>query len=307
MKLNLRGIDLNLLPVFVAIMEHGQLSRAADTLGMSQPAISAALQRLRHTLGDALFVRTRSGMEPTPRARELHEQLAPQLNTLRDILDPENRFDPASSQRHFRIISVDYFEMVLLPPLLARIRQQAPDVILEVTSAGDDMTEDLHKTRADLAIDAFVHDDDRLHRDTLLEENLVVVARRQHPTLQGICSKHAFLQAEHVVLPDRNRRLPLDQILDAPGWQRRTGARVTQFASMLATAAGSDMIATVPERLARLYADAMDLQVLAFPVPIPPVPIYMVWSPAVEQDPAHRWLRHQLQATLADLGNLSPP
>ena len=74
MKLNLRGIDLNLLPVFVAIMEHGQLSRAADTLGMSQPAISAALQRLRHTLGDALFVRTRSGMEPTPRARELHEQ-----------------------------------------------------------------------------------------------------------------------------------------------------------------------------------------------------------------------------------------
>ena len=100
MKLNLRGIDLNLLPVFVAIMEHGQLSRAADTLGMSQPAISAALQRLRHTLGDALFVRTRSGMEPTPRARELHEQLAPQLNTLRDILDPGNRFDPASSQRN---------------------------------------------------------------------------------------------------------------------------------------------------------------------------------------------------------------
>ena len=301
MKLNLRSIDLNLLPVFDAIMEAGQLSRAAESLGMSQPAISAALQRLRHTFADDLFVRTRQGMEPTPRARELHELLSPQLNALRDTLDPGNRFDPTTSQRHFRIISVDYFEMVVLPPLLARIRQQAPGVMLEIVPTSDTLADDLHKARADLAIDAFLPDDDRLHRDVLLEETLVVVARSGHPALKHRCSKSQFLEAEHVVLPDRNRRLPLDQILNAPGWQRRTGARVTQFAGMLATVAGSDMIATVPRRLANQYTAALRLQVLRFPVPVPPVPIYQLWSPAQDKDPAHQWLRAQLAATLKTL------
>ena len=140
-----------------------------------------------------------------------------------------------------------------------------------------------------------------MQRDVLLEEELVVVARNGHPTLKRQCSKAQFLQAEHVVLPDRNRRLPLDQILNAPGWQRRTGARVTQFASMLAAAAGSDMIATAPKRLASHYADAMKLQVMPFPVPVPPVPIYLLWSAAQDQDPAHQWLREQLTATLQTL------
>lgn len=301
MKLNLRSVDLNLLPVFSAIMDAGQLSRAAESLGMSQPAISAVLQRLRHTFGDDLFVRTHQGMTPTPRARELYDQLGPQLLALRETLDPGNRFDPGTSQRVFRLVSVDYFEMVILPPLLARVRNQAPNVMLEVSPATDAMVDQLHKTQVDLAIDAFVQEEDRLQRQVLLEEGLVVVARQGHPVLKGRCSKKQFLNAEHVVLPDRNRRLPLDQILDAPGWQRRTGARVTQFASMLATAAGSDMIATVPERLARHYAAPLNLQVLPFPVPLPPVPVYMLWSPALDQDPAHRWLRQQLHDTLAGL------
>lgn len=301
MKLNLRSVDLNLLPVFAAITEAGQLSRAAEQLGMSQPAISAALQRLRHTLGDDLFVRTRQGMEPTPRARELYEQLAPQLDGLRNTLDPHSRFDPATSQRHFRLISLDYFEMVLLPPLLTRIRRQAPEVIVEIVPPSDDMGTTLSKAQADLAIDAFIQEDDRLQREVLMNEQLVVVARQGHPQLQGKCSKRQFLDAEHVVLPDRNRRLPLDQILNAPGWQRRTGARVTQFAGLLATAAGSDMIATAPERMARQYASLLGLQILAFPVPVPPVPLYMAWSPTLSRDPAHRWLRQQLADTLHDL------
>ena len=298
MKLNLRSVDLNLLPVFHAIMEAGQLSRAAEQLGMSQPAISAALQRLRHTLGDELFVRTRQGMLPTPRARELHQHLAPQLASLRDVLDPRNRFDPATSQRHFRLLSTDYFEMVLLPPLLQRIRQHAPDVMLEVAPVGDNMADTLHKAHADLAVDAFVPEDSRLRRHVLLEENLAVVARQGHPQFRGRCSKRRFLEAEHVVLPERHRRLPLDLVLNAPGWQRRTGARVTQFASMLAVTARSDMIATVPERLARHYAHGLQLQILPFPVAIPPVPIYALWPDAQDGDPAHRWLRQQLADSL---------
>ncbi|WP_417530855.1 LysR family transcriptional regulator [Marinobacter lipolyticus] len=294
MKLNLRSVDLNLLPVFDAIMEAGQLSRAAETLGMSQPAISAALQRLRHTLGDPLFVRTRQGMLPTPRARELHRSLSQQLAAMRDTLDPANRFVPATSQRHFRVLSNDYFEMVVLPPLLASLRREAPGVVVEVALAGDDIPQTLSTGQADLAVDAFGTENDQLHRQVLMGERLAVVARQGHPTLQGSCSKQQFLDAEHVVLPERNRRLPLDQILNEPGWQRRTGARVTQFASMLATCSRSDMIATVPERMAQLYAHALGLQTLPFPADIPSLPVYLMWAPVLDNDPAHRWFRQRL-------------
>lgn len=294
MKLNLRSIDLNLLPVFDAIMEAGQLSRAAEALGMSQPAISAALQRLRHTLGDPLFVRTRQGMVPTPRARELHSSLSQQLAAMQDTLDPANRFVPVTSQRRFRVLSNDYFEMVILPPLLTRLRKEAPNIVVEVALAGDDMPQLLYTAEADLAVDAFAMENDRLRRQVLLEEKLAVVARQDHPTLRGNCTKQQFLDAEHVVLPDRNRRLPLDQILNEPGWQRRTGARVTQFASMLATCSRSDMIATVPERMARQYGRALGLQVLPFPANVPPLPVYLLWAPVMDDDPAHRWFRQRL-------------
>ncbi|EKF75568.1 LysR family transcriptional regulator [Alcanivorax hongdengensis A-11-3] len=299
MKLNLRSVDLNLLPVFNAIMEAGQLSRAAEALGMSQPAISAALQRLRHTLGDELFVRTRQGMQPTPRALELHPLIREHLDGLRDVLDPGNRFNPATSERHFRLLSVDYFEMVVLPGLLKRLRERAPHIVLEVTVADDRMGDALHKAEADLAIDAFIPEDPKLARQVLLAEPLVVIARQGHPVLRGKCSKQAFLEAEHVVLPDRNRRLPLDQILQEPGWQRRTGVRVTQFSSMLAACSHSDMIATVPRRLAQQYGPAMGLQILPFPADLPPVPIFMLWSPAQERDPAHQWLRELLMEEAA--------
>ena len=298
MKLNLRSVDLNLLPVFDAIMEAGQLSRAADSLGMSQPAISAALQRLRHTLGDPLFVRTHQGMVPTPRARELHRSLSQQLGAMRDTLDPANRFVPGTSQRRFRVLSNDYFEMVVLPTLLTRLRSEAPNVVVEVALAGDDMPQRLYTAEADLAVDAFATENDRLRRQVLLAERLAVVARQDHPDLQGDCSKQQFLDAEHVVLPDRNRRLPLDQILNEPGWQRRTGARVTQFASMLATCSGSDMIATVPERLAQQYARAFGLKTLPFPVEVPPLPVYLLWAPVMDSDPAHEWFRQHLMESV---------
>ncbi|MFL1466726.1 LysR family transcriptional regulator [Marinobacter sp. HN1S83] len=300
MKLNLRSVDLNLLPVFDAIMEAGQLSRAAETLGMSQPAISAALQRLRHTLGDPLFVRTRQGMLPTPRARELHDSLSQQLAALRDTLDPANRFVPATSQRRFRVLSNDYFEMVVLPPLLARLQTEAPGVVVEVALAGDDVPQTLCTAQADLAMDAFGTENDQLHRQVLMTERLAVVARQGHPTLRGSCTKQQFLEAEHVVLPDRNRRLPLDQILNEPGWQRRTGARVTQFASMLATCSRSDMIATVPERMAQQYAEALGLQTLPFPIDIPPLPVYLMWAPVLDNDPAHQWFRQRLLESVVD-------
>lgn len=300
MNLNLRSVDLNLLPVFMAIMEAGQLSRAAEQLGMSQPAMSAAVQRLRHTLGDALFIRSRLGMIPTPRAHELHQQLLPHVTGLQHALSPERIFNPGDSDRQFNVLSGDYFEIVVLPVLLEQLRATAPSVVVGVQGIDQTMADSLHKTQSDLAIDVFAADDPRLTQHILSHEPLVVIARRGHPELKGRCGKQQFLNAEHVVLPERNHRLPLDQILNAPGWQRRIGARVTQLASMLAICAQSDMIATVPMTLAQRYAQALHLQVLPFPADLPPIPVFMIWAKSQQRDRGHQWFRQQI---LTLLGN----
>ena len=300
MKLNLRSVDLNLLPVFVAVVEAGQLSRAADQLGMSQPAVSAALQRLRLTVDDPLFTRTRAGLVPTPRARELYQQVGGNLQALAQAMDPGLQFDPSASMRAFRLIAVDYFEMLMVGPLLSRLRTHSDGVSLQVQAQAPGWSQRLLAGEADFALDTEMIEDERLAAEVVTHEELSVVARTAHPTVQGALTLEQFLAAEHAVLPAREQRvLPLDQILGRPGWRRRVGAQVSQYSSLLAVVAASDLVATVPRRLARRYAGAYGVQVLAFPVPVPPVPIYLIWPRALGQDPAHIWLRTQLAEAFA--------
>ena len=302
MKLNLRSVDLNLLPVFVAVVEEGQLSRAAARLGMSQPAVSAALQRLRLTVGDVLFTRTRAGLSPTPRAQALYKQVIAGLGMLSEALDPGRQFDPASSDRTFRIIAVDYFESLMLGPLVAEMRQQSEQISVQVVSQADGWERQLISAEADFALDSELAEDDRLNAEVVSEETLAVVVRRDHPTIQGSISLEEFLQAEHVVLPLRDRRvLPLDQILGRPGWRRKIGAQVVQYGNLLSVAGASDLIATVPLRLAQRMAETYQLQVLPFPVPVKSVPIYLIWPVALENDQAHRWFRGLLKTFFSGL------
>jgi len=293
-RLNLRSVDLNLLPVFDAIMDAGQLSRAGEQLGMSQPALSAALQRLRTTLGDELFVRTRHGLTPTPRARELHPEIRAALDQLRHSLDPAEAFDPATSTRHFRLVGGDYGEMVVLPELLGRLRETAPAVVIQTLPTTDDNLASLAHAGADFATDALPPDDDRLEREILTRERLVVIARRDHPHLGRRLTRKRFLEAEHVVLPERDRRLPLERLLQEPGWQRRIGARVSQMAGMLAVCQNANAIGTVPESLAAKYASAFGLKVYPFPAPVQSVPVYLIWPRSLQADQAHQWMRQRL-------------
>lgn len=305
MKLNLRSIDLNLLPVFTAVVEEGQLSRAAERLGMSQPAVSAALQRLRLTVGDALFVRNRNGLSPTPRALELYKQLTQGLELIASALDPAQAFDPAHSERHFRLLAVDYFETVMLGPLLLDLRRHSQSLGVEVLPQADGWQQRLLNAEADFALDTVLIEDSRITGTAVAEEKLVVVARRKHPQLRGKLTLENYLEAEHVVLPLRERRiLPLDQILGKPGWRRRVGAHVSQFGNLLAVASQTDLIATVPLRMAEAQASALKLQLLDFPVAVPPLPIYLMWPKALDADPAHRWFRELLQETFHKLDNI---
>lgn len=302
MKLNLRAVDLNLLPVFVAVVEEGQLSRAAQRLGMSQPAVSAALQRLRLTVDDPLFIRSRSGLTPTPRAQALFQQVSTHLLKISQALDPSQCFDPATSDRTFRLIAPDYFEFLALGPLVARLRQFSPNIGVQMQLQQDEWQRRLLDGESDFALDNQLPGDDRLNAIPVLEESLAVVVRCQHPTIQGNLTLKGFLSAEHVVLPSRERQvLPLDQILGQPGWRRRVGAQVLHYGNLFSVAASSDLIATVPKRMAQQVAPSLGLQILPFPVSVPPVLIYLMWPKALEQDPAHAWFRRQLESILGSL------
>lgn len=299
MKLNLRSVDLNLLPVFVAVVEAGQLSRAADRLGMSQPAVSAALQRLRVTVGDPLFSRTRAGLVPTPRARELHEQVRAGLDQLTLALDPDRAFDPATAERTFRLLAVDYFETLMLGPLMARLREFGPGLGVQVRPPLAGWQRLLLDGEADFAFDTQAPEDPRLAVRVVASETLAVVARAGHPAIRGRLELAAFLEAEHVVLPATERHtLPLEQILGRPDWRRRVGAQVVHYSNLLSVASASDLIATVPLRLAQRLGGGLKLQVLPFPVAVPPIPIYLIWPRVLESDRAHGWFCEQLLACL---------
>jgi DNA-binding transcriptional LysR family regulator len=302
MKLNLRSIDLNLLPVFEAVMETRQYSKAAKRLAMSQPAMSAAVQRLRDTLSDPLFVRTSKGIVPTPKAELLYQDIQGGLSQLRQGLSQQRGFNPKSQSHSFRILSGDYFEFVLLPPLIGAVESDALQVRFNLKPIFDDSAKQLIHAQADVMLDAFPVADERIHCEVVTQETLVVVARKNHPRIKNSISMSDFLSATHAVLPNRGPLLPLDKILAKPLQQeRKIGVQVTQYISLLAAVANSNYIATAPKQLATRYAGALGLNVYDFPMPVPPVPIYMMWSKAFDHDPANQWLLKQLRLTINNM------
>ncbi|MGM0450065.1 MAG: LysR family transcriptional regulator [Pseudomonadota bacterium] len=295
MKLNLRSVDLNLLPVFVAVMEEGQLSRAAERLGMSQPAVSSALKRLRLTVGTELFSRSRNGLHPTPEARRLYESVAEGLGLLSNGLDYRRTFDPAASDRQFRVIAPDYFDAMALGPLITSIRQFSDGMSVRLQSLGNDWQKTLINAEADIAFDSARLEDARVRMEVVALERPVVVARKGHPLVQGTLTPEQYMQAEHVVLPERERRvLPLEKFLGHPVWERRIGAQVSQLTGLLFAASRSDLLATAPRRLALEFAPLLGLQVLPFPMEVTEIPIYAIWPRVLDQDPAHQWLRARI-------------
>ncbi len=303
MKLNLRSVDLNLLPIFEAIMETGQFSRAAERLAMSQPALSAAVQRLRTTLDDPLFTRTSKGVVPTPRAHALYDELHLGLEQLRHSLVPRSQFDPARSQQCFSVMSGDFFEFVILPTLIKNVQKVSQGITLKVSAMGDHSPRQLIQSETDLLLDAFPIDDDRIIKELLCEEELVVIARKDHPQLLADkLGSEQFFSTAHVVLPERNRVLPLDKILgNKLGKKRKIGLQVTQYSSLLVAVGGSDFIATIPKSLATHYADRLNLKVFPFPLDVPLVPIYMMWTRALDKDPAHQWFIQCVKTAYANL------
>ncbi|MEM9188126.1 MAG: LysR substrate-binding domain-containing protein [Myxococcota bacterium] len=296
---NLRGLDLNLLFLFEALYRERKLTRAAQSVGLSQPAASQALGRLRVALGDPLFVRRRGGMEPTPNARTIAGAVREALQTLELGLLAAQAFDPNRSERVFRIGFGEVGEAALLPRLAARVSQQAPCVSLR-SVAGQRLEVEASAARGELdrGFSYVPRRGGGVHIELLGPEVIVVIARRDHPRIDGVVSLDGFFEERHVVLDmEDERRQQIERMLRASGPPRRVLAIASHYTTVPSIVVASDGLAMVPRSMVRSPLYQQQLQCLSPPMPLAPLPLHVGWHGGFHTDPGHTWLR----ARLADL------
>ncbi|HZS10586.1 MAG TPA: LysR family transcriptional regulator [Blastocatellia bacterium] len=306
--MNLQTIDLNLLLALEALIEERNVTRAAKRVGLSQPAMSNALARLRRTFDDPLLVRTADGMTPTPAAQALISPVRSALTQLREALEEKPFFDPAASERTFHLLTSDYAEIVLLAPLLRELRSDPGSVRLRVQrprSVFEPPSTSALAESFDLAI-GFYPDalslDARLHSEALWEEENVCIASASHRSIRGKLSLRQYAEADHVALFYKPQGPGvIDTLLAQKGYARRTIVQIPHFASVPFMVSGTDLIATIPERLARQFSRQLKLQILPVPVAMPPFRLTLLWHQRHHTDPAHRWIRGFIIETAARL------
>lgn len=284
-----------------ALVEERHVTRAANRMGIGQPAMSAALARLRRVFGDPLLVKTSAGMEPTPRALEAVRRIRDMAGLLQGRGTAAAGFDPATSRARFRIMASDGISRVLLPELMERAGRLAPG--MEFTVIPGDvrrLADYLRDGDFDLAL-AFVRKPPAALRQTLLyPQRLVCIARKGHPVVRGKLTLDRFVSQAHVAwgappVPQATMEVLVDEVLEQLGQTRRIALRVSSITLLPGVVARSDLLAVVPERLARHSVDTLPLQVLELPFEIPSTDVTMLWHERLHNDPAHQWLRRTLQ------------
>lgn len=301
--MDLDDLDLNLLRVFHQLMCERRVSAAAETLGLSQPAVSGALKRLRAALGDELFVRTPRGMQPTPLAEELAEPVASAIATLRGALKRPAHFDPASARRTFRLSLTDIGEIFFLPPLLARLNQLAPGIDLGTArNSLRDLKEEMESGRIDAAIGLLPQLQGRFYRQRLFRQPYVLAMREGHPLLRrrklGITE---FSAAEHVVvLATGTGHGEVDRLLERRRITRRVRLTVPHFVGVGHILQSTDLVATLPQRMAERVVAPFGLRYLPHPVKLPEASIDLFWHARMHHDPGHQWLRRLMVELFAD-------
>jgi len=292
--MNLNKVDLNLFVVFDAIYTEANLTRAGQIIGITQPAVSNALARLRESFNDPLFVRTAQGMVPTPMAQNIINPVRSALALLRVSVQESRTFNPLQANKTFRISMTDLTEAVVLPPLFQRLRKQAPSVVVEsLLSHRRETTSDLAAGRLDFAIDAPLNTDPQVRHVKLMEDRYVCAMRPAHPLAgQPSISLDEYLGLTHIhISTRRNGRGQVDLALGKMGLQRKITLRSQHYLMASNVLQHTDMVMTVPERFARRHA----LHFVALPLnELPNVETHLYWHESTEQDPANRWMRELL-------------
>jgi LysR family transcriptional activator of mexEF-oprN operon len=293
---NLNAVDLNLLIAFDALVAERSVSRAAARLGVTQPAASHALKRLRYLFKDELLARGPHGMQPTGRALSLHPAVQSVLAEIHSIVSTGHAFEPAKTSRTFRLSMSDAMSVEALPSIARRIRREAPNIDLTISTSGpQESCRRIADDEIDLAIGVIPHVPKDLASREFYRDTLICVADKRNKRLKkGRMDLQDYLDSPHVtVARDGDTGIQVDEILDSMAIPRRIAITVPHYLSVPSLIRGTDLVAHTRQRLISVFRMSSDLIVFPVPLPmkVPELEFIQVWHKRYEGDPGHRWLR----------------
>ncbi len=301
--MNIAKVDLNLLVYLDVLLREGSVTRAANQLSITQPAMSNGLKRLRDLFKDPLLVRTSEGMTPTQRALEIQPVVRDVLAKLESTIQPTTEFLPQSSARTFRIMASDYAESTLLLELIRRLSESAPNITLDVITPSDVTFHDVEHGKVDMAINRFEELPLSFHQKVVWYDTFSCVIKRDNPILNHF-DLQQYLAGQHIwvsktgfgvgvgVDPNEVQKLGwVDAELTKLGKKRDIRVFTRHYHVALQLAKAQNLIATLPSRAANLYKEDPEVEILAPPFDIPPIALKMAWSALLHHDAGHIWLR----------------
>ncbi len=307
-------IDLHLIRVLHTVLTERSVSRAAIRLGMYQPAVSAALKKLRGLSGDPLLVRSGAGMVPTDAGVRMIEPSASILRAAESLFSDARGFEPATARQTFRIAASDYLDPLFLPQLVARIKQQAPHCLIEIhpLSAESDYRTRLAQGEVDVVIGNWPTPPDDLHLGRLFGDEVVCMVARDHPAVRrdskGDWDVASWLAAEHIAPTPTHpgARGVIDDHLDSLGLQRNITARCPHFGLIPSMVASSLLVLTTGRQYCERYADKLPVKILKCPIEFPRMMYYQLWHERTHASTSAKWLRECVRSVAAALRKLPP-
>lgn len=297
--INMSRADLNLLVSFQVLMEERSVTAAANRMFLSQPAMSRVLDRLRHLFQDPLLLRTGSGYNPTRRALHIYNELEKLLPGIETVIGGE-KFDPARSTDHFRIAMTDNVALYLLPKVMDRVMRMSHSISFEVSAWKEDAFQKLTTNAIDLVI--WINSAPYpLKSETIYHDEFVCLVREDHPVAKRNMTVKKYLSMQHVAVSLGGlRQGRLDDALNKLGYNRDARLSVPFFGALASVVERTDLIATLPGRLAKAITRRSKSQIVRFPITLPKIAYIQVWHPRNDQDVAHKWLRDLVKQSVEE-------
>ncbi|EAS47506.1 putative transcriptional regulator [gamma proteobacterium HTCC2207] len=311
--MNISRVDLNLLVYLDVLLRECNVTRAAEELGISQPAMSNSLRRLRDLFDDPLLVRTSDGMTPTDRALELQPLVRNVLAAAEIAVLPKTVFDASASDRIFRIMASDYTEVTLLPQLLSRLRREAPGIRLDIMTPSDVSFHDVERGKVDMVINRFDTLPQSFHQVHLWDDSFSCVMSATNPVIKNwnldnyLSHKHVWVSKTGMgvgvgMSSDDVQRLGwVDEALGKLDAKREISVFTRHYQAALLLGEQEDLIVTIPSIAARTMANNNKVVILDPPFEIPRMRLKMVWSPLLQRDPGHKWLRQVIKDVSSEI------
>lgn len=293
-------VDLNLFVVFEAIYCEGNITKAASALNLSQPAVSHSLSKLRAHFDDPLFVRQGNEMRPSAVANNVVADVREALRQLQICLAQSKQFEPLTSRKHFTISLHGSLEASYLPPLMQRVNKEAPLVNIQSSRRVNrsELENKLASGDIDLAIDVLLPVSENILHTQLEKNKLVVVARKNHPEINSTLDLDLYVAQDHVLVSSRSVGTSVEDFeLGRLGIQRKVGLRCQHTFSACSVIAGNNMLLTVTENIAKMYAQLFDLVIYPLPVDLPDIDVHLYWHTNLDFEPANKWLRNKIVQT----------